>query len=379
MGEFVAEAQGVSIVRSRSLSSMIALLGRRDEPTDALEDYCHCLGQALAAEGYALDLVRVPWPERGWLPALNWLRHESEKWKGSWVLVQYTALSWSRRGFPLLLLAVLGLLRIQGTRIAVIFHDPEPYPGTRLVDKVRRSCQRWIMRWIYKLSDKSVLTIPVQHASWLPANCSKATFVPVGANIPAVVTPGPGGRNGCELRTIAVFGVTGDGKVGNEVSDIALVAKTAAKLLPGIRLVTIGRGSLESEAEFRVALQGSKVDYRALGILSAEDVGRALSGSDISLFVRGPLSTQRGSAIASIACAVPLAAYVGQNLAAPFSEAGVVTVACGDCEGLAEATVKILTDRALWLELHYRSKRAYEKYFAWDAVAGRFLELFDNA
>jgi glycosyltransferase involved in cell wall biosynthesis len=164
----------------------------------------------------------------------------------------------------------------------------------------------------------------------------------------------------------------------DEVSDIAFVARSVAEHVPGVRLLTMGRGSAESESKFREALEGSAVEYSALGILSAEDVGRILSSSDVSLFVRGGISTQRGSAIASIACSTPLVAYANQNLAAAFSEAGVVPVPLGDRERLAEATVKVLTDRELWSDLHQRSQRSYEKHFAWDAVASQFVQLFNH-
>ena len=41
-------------------ATLIALLGRRDYPTDALEDYCTYLGKALKERGVDLQLVRVP-------------------------------------------------------------------------------------------------------------------------------------------------------------------------------------------------------------------------------------------------------------------------------------------------------------------------------
>jgi glycosyltransferase involved in cell wall biosynthesis len=72
-------------------------------------------------------------------------------------------------------------------------------------------------------------------------------------------------------------------------------------------------------------------------------------------------------------------AYASQHFAAPLSEAGVITVPYGDCEGLAEASVKILTDRELWLELHQRSQESYQTYFAWESIASRFVKLFDHA
>jgi hypothetical protein len=93
------------------MKNWIVLLGRRDYPTDALEDYCTYLGQALFKHGINLQLVRVPWAEKGWFYALRWLWREARSWQGRWVLVQYTALAWSRRGFPIgLLLHARGVL-----------------------------------------------------------------------------------------------------------------------------------------------------------------------------------------------------------------------------------------------------------------------------
>ncbi|HMD07969.1 MAG TPA: hypothetical protein VKH63_10575 [Candidatus Acidoferrum sp.] len=44
----------------------IALLGRRDAPTEAVEEYCQYLGAALSAHDFELKLVRVAWLEDGW-------------------------------------------------------------------------------------------------------------------------------------------------------------------------------------------------------------------------------------------------------------------------------------------------------------------------
>src|SRR5262245_54645097 len=120
---------------------MIALLGRRDIPTDAVEDYCAYLGKALERRGHALEARRVRWAECGWLSSLQSLSRESVSWGGRWVLVQYTALSWSRRGFPLGLLPILFVLCRKRTRVGVVFHDTVGYPGKRFVDRFRRLVQ----------------------------------------------------------------------------------------------------------------------------------------------------------------------------------------------------------------------------------------------
>jgi glycosyltransferase involved in cell wall biosynthesis len=121
------------------------------------------------------------------------------------------------------------------------------------------------------------------------------------------------------------------------------------------------------------------VEFSALGILPAEEVSQVLAESDVCLFVRGPISTQRGSAIASIACGVPLVAYTDPQLPGPLAEAGVVGVPYGDREGLADGAVRVLSDRQLWLGLCQRSQRAYEKYFSWEVVAACFVNLLYHA
>jgi glycosyltransferase involved in cell wall biosynthesis len=358
---------------------MIVLLGRKDVPTDGVEDYCRCLSREMRVRGYNVEILRVDWDELGWIRSCRRLWRKSREWKGQCLLAQYTALMWSRRGFPLWVLVVLWLLKLRQMRIAVVFHDPEPYGGRRLVDRVRRCCQRSVMCYTYWLADRLIFTVPVNNVSWLPRKPSKTSFIPVGANIPAIVSSDRSACNSHEAKTIVIFGITGDGSVGNEASDIAFAAKAAAKHVPGLRLITLGRGSRESELRFRQALEGSAVEYSALGILPAEKVSQVLANSDVALFVRGPISTQKGSAIASIACGLPLVAYSDTCLPTPFAEAGVVGVRCGDRQGLAEATIRILADRQLWLELHQRSQTHFGKYFSWESIAARFVELFDHA
>jgi glycosyltransferase involved in cell wall biosynthesis len=344
-----------------------------------VEDYCRLLGGVFKKHGCGFELKRVQWDERGWPRALSDLWCLNAHWKGDWALVQYTALMWSRRGFPLFFLLALWVLKIRGAHTAVVFHDSLPFAGRRYVDKVRRACQRSVMRCAYRLSDATILPIPLEHVSWLPAEPAKATFIPVCATLPVVGVAGRPARNGHEAKTITVLGITDKGDIRKEVADITLAAKRAAEYLPHVRLVTVGRGTARSEAEFRQALEGSAVEYRALGVVPAEEVSRVVASSDVSLFVRGRISTQRSSAIASIANGVPLVAYAEPCLPAPLAEAGVVGVPYAHGEELAEATVRVLTDSGLWLDLHERSRRAYEKYFSWEVVASRILEVMRRA
>ena len=101
-------------VMQRELPSIstdcIALLGRKDEPTDALEDYCWYLGNALRLYDIHLEITRVPWELNGWPKSLRDLKLRALRWRGTVVLIQYTALGWSSRGFPWRVLRVLEVL-----------------------------------------------------------------------------------------------------------------------------------------------------------------------------------------------------------------------------------------------------------------------------
>ncbi len=355
---------------------IIALLGARDYPTDALEDYCRLLGGDFKESGSDFALLRVEWAEKGWPTALRGLWRSSAGWVGDWVLVQYTALAWSRRGFPTLFLLVLGVLRLRRVRTAVVFHDPLPYGGKRLVDRVRRVSQRIVMRCAYGLSNASVLTVPLEQVTWLPARASMANFIPVGANLPAITTPGQTDHSRKGLKTIVAFSTSAGSD--EQILDLALAVKRAAAELGELQFLMLGRTMAGVEAAIREVLKNSHVQVLSYGLLPADEISRSLARADVLLFTRGPLSTNRGSAIAAIACGLPVVAYGQPEPSSPLSEAGVLFVPYGDREQLARKLVEVLTNGQLWADLHRRNLHAYARYFSWPSIAARYLDLFGS-
>lgn len=359
-------------------SNVIALLGRRDEPTDGVEDYCTWLGRALEHHGCALDLVRVNWDQTSWRAAMQTLEASAANWRGKWVLVQYTALAWSRRGFPLRFLQVLRTLRRMGARSVVVFHDAQPYGGLRWIDRIRRACQIWVMRQAYHYADRSVLTVPLERAAWLP-NCPvKATFVPVGANLlplPVHDSRGPASR---VYKTIAVYGVTGGAATLPEVRDIGHALKHAKSRLGEIRLVVFGRGSSEAEASLRSELAGTGVEISVLGLLAAEGVAQVLARADVLLFVRGGISSRRGSALAGLACELPVIGYRSEETSFPVTEAGVVLVPLRDVEALGKALAGVLANDIWRKQLCERSRVVQQRHLSWEVISQSFLRLLAN-
>src|ERR1700735_2697909 len=167
-------------------STWMAFLGDRDSPTDGVADYCTFLSEALSRRDVELKIERLRWTEDGWLTALRDLWRNSVRWRGHWVLLQYTAFGWSRYGFPFGVVAAIAILRRRGVRCAIVFHAGHCYPSNSVIEHCRRISQQWVVRQAYRMTARSIFTIPLDRVGWLKKVSDKAAFVPIGANVPPV-------------------------------------------------------------------------------------------------------------------------------------------------------------------------------------------------
>lgn len=362
-----------------SAERVIALMGRRDEPTDAVEEYCRLLASALQEHSFNVELRRVPWSEHGWSASLNALRLQAESWRDTWVLLQYTNLAWSSRGFPGRFLRVLRVLRKAGARIAVVFHDAEPFGGKRIVDRFRRAVQLRVMRDAVAFADCAVLTVPPARLSWLQDPPATVSFIPVGANFPQPLLE----QDHDEVHdppTIAVYGITGGTAGDRETEEIIRVVRLAATKVGKLRLLVFGRHAEVRENLLRTGLRGSDVEVRVEGVIDGDTLVERFAASDVLLFLRGTISSRRGSAIAGIACGLPVIGLLGPETDAPITDAGVVLLqnnanSEASSQQFAEALTKILSDDSYRRDLAARSRSAQENSFSWPAIARRYVEM----
>lgn len=356
----------------------IALLGRRDQPTDGVYDYTQYLSRAFSRRGDSLDVVELRWEILGWREGLLDLWKRSRTWKNCPVLLQYTALMWSARGFPLGALAVIAILKWRRARLGVVFHDVEYQPARDVIRQMRVVCQNFCLRTAFHCAEFAILTVPASQISWLPRDSQRATFIPVGANFP------PAGiankkRDLPAVHTVAVFGVTGGAQIPVETRHIAQVMKHAAAAGLNLHLDVFGRNAIEAEPVLRRDLADTSISLSVAGLLPAEEVRARLSEADALLFVRGPISSRRGSALAGIVCGTPVVGYRGAETAPPITEAGVVLVERNDCAALAKALIGVLTDAQLHQELRQRNSAVTARFLSWDAIASRFARVLRNS
>ena len=362
---------------------IVALVGPRDRPVDGVRDYCARLEAAVGKLGARLDLVEMRWDTDGWPRALRRLDAMSRTWRGRSVLAQYTHGMWPWRGFPFGFLGLVRTLGENGVRVTVVLHDPSPFPGARVRDRARRWAQVSVMRRAVRTAHRVVSTVSPERVWWMreQAMDGKVTFIPVGSNLPE---PGPGQRAADRRpgrpKRVVVFGVTGGRNIpaevtAREVEAIAYAVTQVARQVPGLRLEVFGRGSEEAAGRLATAFAGTAVRVSVLGLLPAEAVPRLLGQADALLYVRGHLSTRRTTGVAAIASGLPIVGYEGDETDDPVREAGVVLVPAGDRVGLARALARVLLEEDLWQELSRRNVLAHGRYFSWDVIARRYLEL----
>jgi glycosyltransferase involved in cell wall biosynthesis len=357
----------------------IALLGRADTPTDGVEQYCRHLGEALREQGISLAIERVLWAERGWRRALRSLRRHAKGWRGMWVLVQYTALAWSARGFPLRFSRVLRLLKRAGVRIGVVYHDVEPFAGRRFIDQLRRRAQLHAMRHAMDVCDVAVFTVPMEKLSWMQRQYTHSVFIPVGANLPVSREAASRKNIASDGKlSIAVFSVTGGEFMRREVGEITQAVRFAAARVKNLKLTVFGRHAKDAEAELRKQLEGVPVELQVSGLLSNEDVVRSMSSCDVLLFVRGPISTRRSSAIAGIACGLPVIAAEGPETSSLIKDAGVAFYSPQKKGNLGEVLLQVLEDEHYRASLAQRSWVAQQRFFSWTVIAAPYADFLET-
>jgi glycosyltransferase involved in cell wall biosynthesis len=301
--------------------------------------------------------------------------------------VQYTALAWSERGFPWRFIQALRILAGAGVRIAVVYHDAEPFAGTRPVDRLRRMAQLRVMRRALALADLAVFTIPPEKLTWLSRTPEDSAFIPVGPNLPFSPIPPNGHSERSEksltIPAVAVFSITGGEPGDRETREIICAVRSAAERLGKLRLSVFGRHAELRESALREGLRDLPVELSVEGLVEDSQLVERLRACDVLLFVRGPISSRRSSAIAGIACGLPIVAFEGSETAAPITEAGVVLVPFSEEKNeisgarqsrLNAALLRVLSDAGYRAELAARSRAAYEKFFSWPSIAARFAK-----
>jgi glycosyltransferase involved in cell wall biosynthesis len=159
---------------------------------------------------------------------------------------------------------------------------------------------------------------------------------------------------------------------------IVAAVRQASQTLGRLHLSVFGRNAEMREADLRSGLKDLPVEVSVDGVVAPERVVQKLLACDVLLFVRGGISSRRGSAIAGIACGLPLIAYSGPETAPPITDAGVVLVPPDQPCQLYASLVRVLSDVNYRNDLAARSRAIFQTHFAWPSIAARFANLLNQ-
>ena len=222
------------------------------------------------------------------------------------------------------------------------------------------------MRELVRTADHAFVTLPPDDLPWLKhSSLATVTFVPVGSNIPPLIVEQSASRED-HVFTIAVFGV---GPERGEIGEIAEITRTVARELGALSVVLLGRGSAEAAPLFRKLTGECAISLLVTGLAPPEEISNYLNRADALLFLRGEVSTRRGTAIAAIAHGLPVVGYGGKDTNWPITEAGLILGSVGDIACLAKGLIDLAQDPSLRDSLRDRNRAAYRNYFSWDRVA----------
>jgi glycosyltransferase involved in cell wall biosynthesis len=214
-----------------------------------------------------------------------------------------------------------------------------------MIDRLRRTLQTYAMQKVLRLADLAVLTIPPKNAPWIPRGSQNIVFIPVGANLPSPERAWTTEKNRAGgAAAVCVFSVSPGSAGRDETELIAQAVRYASQKTEGLRLVVLSRNSDEAGRQLQERLNGTRVEVVVRGLLAGDEIVRVLGACHAMLFARGLISSRRGSAIAGIACGLPVIAPQGSETAPPITEAGVVLLPAGARSEFGPALMRVLTD-----------------------------------
>lgn len=156
-------------------------------------------------------------------------------------------------------------------------------------------------------------------------------------------------------------------------------AALIARKVPTTRFVVVGDGPERSALARRVAELGLTPRVVFTGAVPNAELPALYAAADVFAFhtLHEGLGIVLLEALAAGCPIVTTAAGGTLDIVRP-EETGLL-VPPGDAPAFAEAVVRVLGDRSLAETLRLRARRAAEREFDWDAVAARYLDVFETA
>jgi glycosyltransferase involved in cell wall biosynthesis len=351
----------------------LAVVGISTDPlTCGVRDHATLLAQELEREGVYCSLHWLSRAER----SLAGSRVEVQEFartlgvglteqKPDAVLLHYSAFTYSYRGVPLFVPAVLGAVRRCGAPLLTLLHEyAYPWGRAGLRGTVWALTQRAFLLELARASSALIVTASfraeqLEAKRWLPRR--RIAVAPVFSNLPR-----PRPRADIEDapdRGPAALGLFG---YASEATATALVLDALGLLRErrggeGLRLQLLGAPGADSAAgrawSEQATARGLGEALSFTGTLAAQELADALAACAVLLFAdpTGPTS-RKTTLAASLASGSPVVAIDGPYHWRELAAAGAARVVEPTAQSLAEAVAALLDDERSRAELGERGR-----------------------
>lgn len=346
---------------SRQLKVTEVYSGAGANGTDGVHTYVNRLCEEMTARGHEAEIVVLP--RRGSITGA--LKLAMTRMRQRSVLLNYTHLSWARWGASLRPIWIAVLMRLGAQRLVIVIHDPVPFTGPRIRDRIRRSVQLCTMSVLSRTAHDVVVTVAGADALWSPRHARSLALVPVGPSIQCSAAP----HSARSPNRIVVFGVSSPELEGRLLGSILDGLKGFA-----LEVIAVGRGSDQLVAA--TTTDGARPT--STGEVSAAEIAEQLQGAAIFLVLREEISSRRTTIASALSAGLPIVGSRGPQTGFPVTEAGVI-LTDGTPSGYICALDLLLGDAAERARLGARSRVAYEKHFAWAKIAAEIEAVLTRA
>lgn len=296
---------------------------------------------------------------------------------GETVFVQYTNFAYGRYGFNPWIAPALARMRRRGVRVVTMFHETYMNGSEGWKAATMGWWQRHFFRQVGLNSDICLFSTKPwaeEYAPWFPGK--KVECLPVGGNIRPVAIDRSAERERLGIKPdepcLVIFGGTHPSRlfdwmqgasqaltsqgIGHKVLHVGPDAPEVARLLEGAPLIE-------------------------LGVQSEEGVSKALSVGDLMMApISDGASTRRGSLLAGMQHGLCCITTRGPGTDALLeSQSDVGLCFANDKTDFAKQVCRLAQDRAASGAIAEGAKVFYNANFAWSSVAGRLVDLLNDA
>lgn len=351
------------------IKKILAITGTLGSNICGIKDYLNLLSQALSKNNVKLDIYQCAWHTDGKLESFKKIMKVIKNGQYDTITFQYTALSWSKRGLAIYLICIIAALKINRYKVNIVFHDADAFPYKTKIQQFRSILQRAIMKILYLLANKSFIAINPRNLAWLPKNSKKAFLLPIGSNVPE--TP----INFNQNKRISIFCITQGPTMTSEIENIYTVINSLANKHNNLELFICGSGTKEAKNIICKRFEKTPIKITFFENTLITEIGIELSKSKSLLFLRGPVTGARGSVIAAISTKIPLVGFKGYLTSDPITDCGFLLSDMNNLDELINNLDNILSSKDLEESLKQKNEELYNKSFAWDNIAKKFIDL----